>query len=286
MAIVKALAKILGSVAALYLFFRYLGGFSLQQSVVLTLAGLLLYWPLRYGLYVVNVRSRVENSFSPFGVHISPNWYQLLPQFKLITYQEEWHRLCEIAKNAPSSECSVFRSGIFFTVIRPPSDGLLHGLIYYKKSFLTELNICESIVSGEDENALLKLGNQDAYFKNLPGAKLYLRRVSGDYELGLEVDLDWWKELCKSGKVGELSKAEQEEDEPCGTTRLSVATLPSSEFEGYYGNRSVRETAKLCELTDKQLQANGWQRKDRDPCRRDPWSEVEHKYFTVSHWTV
>jgi hypothetical protein len=49
----------------------------------------------------------------------------------------------------------------------------------------------------------------------------------------------------------------------------------------------VAEQQKVQEESDKQLVANGWQRKaDRDSDIPDPWSRVEHKYFSVSHRSI
>src|SRR5258708_21356493 len=126
MAFIRILAKELAFLAAFYAGVRYLGDFTLRQSIALTFIAL-----IGYELYVkLNASRRVERAFEPFCVSIYPNWYELLSDFKLIGGMEEWHRLREEAERVPASEYSVFRSGFHFTVIRPPSAGLLPGLTF------------------------------------------------------------------------------------------------------------------------------------------------------------
>jgi hypothetical protein len=125
MAFIKVLAKELVFLAAFYAGVRYLGEFTLRQSIALTFIA----W-IGYELYAkLNASGRVGKGFEPFCVSIHPNWYELLSDFKLIGGMEEWHRLREEAERMPASEYNVFRSGFLFTVIGPPSEnGLLPGL--------------------------------------------------------------------------------------------------------------------------------------------------------------
>jgi hypothetical protein len=124
---------------------------------------------------------------------------------------------------------------------------------------------------------------------------VYIRPLGHGYELGLEVQLDWWEGLRKTGEIGDLAKIERNDD--CGAIKLAIATLPYSEFDGYYGRQSkqagwgysgakeLKEAQKVWEARDEQLKANGWERRknDEDSEHSDPWSHIEHRYFTVSH---
>jgi hypothetical protein len=283
MVIIKALAKTIAFLAVFYVGLRYLGGFSMQQSAALAAVGM-----LGYALYSnLNVLMQAEGAFTPFCVSIRPNWYQLLSDFKLVTSPEEWQRLCEEEEKVPASQYNVFRSGIIFTVIRPPSNGLLPGLTYWdnRKCFLTDVEPSESIMP-IDGYGLGGLGKQHPFLQHPQWAQLpgvYFKLAFGGYELGLEVQDDWWENLCKSGTMGELAKVKQHRDHLCGTTRLVIATLPLSEFGTYYRNVDYGQMNKLRESMNKQLEANGWKRKDeRDPEIRDPWSHIEHKYFAIS----
>jgi hypothetical protein len=145
----------------------------------------------------------------------------------------------------------------------------------------------------EDEYTIGGLEKQHPYFNHPAWAELpevYFRLGFGGYEMGLEVQIDWWEGLCESGKMGELAKVKQDRNHPCGTTRLAVATLPLSEFDFhyiYYAKVRYDQSLKLRAEVDKQLEANGWKRKgEYDPEIRSPWSHVEHKYFTVSYRDV
>jgi hypothetical protein len=286
----KVLIKSLVFVAALYACFRYLGDFSSQQSAVLAFVG----W-VGYGLYEkLNVSRRVDNVFSPFCVSILPNWYQLLSDFRLIRSEEQWHRLDNASDKVSADNYSVFHRGFVFTVIKPAGDeGLLPGLTFWdnRKTFLSELELSESIIEVRDESAFrLHLGEEHPYFKHPRWAGLpevYFKWGVGGYELGLEVQDNWWEELCNSGEIGELAKLQQHRDHPCGTTKLVIATLPYSEFGVYYQNRGYDQIKKQQAARDKQLEANGWKRKiEGDSEIRDPWSHIKHKYFTVSHRAI
>lgn|SRR5487761_115208 len=284
MATVKSLAKSLGILAALYLFCRYLGDFSSKQSAVLTLLG----W-LGNGLYErLNALQRSDKAFSPFSVSIYPNWYRLLSDFKLVGSKEEWYRLSEAMGKLPATEYNVCRNGIVFTVVAAPSaDSLLPGLTYSDnhKSFVSEVEFSESIAGYVED---MRSEHEPPFFKhprwgNLP--EVYFKSGSGGYELGLEVQDDWWEQVCKTGEIGELAKTKSDRNHLCGTTRLLVATLPYSEFDVYYGandydSRKVQQEA----ARGKQLEANGWKPKvERDMEIRDPWRRIDHKYFAVAH---
>src|SRR6267154_5741532 len=152
MTFIKVLAREVIFLGVLYAFMRYAGDFSTRQSIVLTVAALVL-----YELYAKIRASRVEDSFSPFIVSILPNWFELLSDFKLIEGKEEWNRLHEEINKLSASDYSVFRSGFLFTVIKAPSaKGLLPGLTYLnnRKVFLSDVELSESIVEIRDDSFL------------------------------------------------------------------------------------------------------------------------------------
>ncbi|MGA2301671.1 MAG: hypothetical protein ABSG77_13390 [Candidatus Acidiferrum sp.] len=287
MPIVKALARSLLFVAVLYVLFRYAGDFSTSQSVVLTIVS----W-VGYGLYEkLNLSRKAEDVFTPFCVSFFPNWYELLSDLTLIKGEEDWQRLCEASNKIPATKFNVFKQGFSFTVIRPPSEqDLLPGLAFWnnEKVFLNELELSEPVIEEEGDGFRLRLGEQHNFFdhpswSSLP--RVVFRWGAKGYEIGLEVQEDWWKERCQSGAVKELANIKKDTDHLCGTTRLVIATLPYSEFAIYYQRVDYDKQGKVEAERDKQLKANGWKRKeeDRDSEIRDPWSRIEHKYFSVAH---
>lgn len=288
MAFIRILAKEIAFLAVFYAGVRYLGDFTLRQSIALTF--------IAWIGYELNARlkasRRVEKVFEPFCVSIYPNWYELLSDFKLIGSMEEWHRLREETEKVPASEYSVFRGGFLFTVIKPPSDqGLLPGLTYWNnhKIFLSEVELSASIVEIKDDSGMPRLEEEHPFLKHPRWAQLpevYFKWGTDGYEFGLEVQGDWWKHRCESGVIGELAKIKEHKDYLCGTTRLVIATLPYAEF-GIYYDVPVDRVKEWEKVRDKQLEAHGWKRKvERDSEITDPWSRVEHKYFAVAHRSV
>ncbi len=156
--------------------------------------------------------------------------------------------------------------------------------------FLAEVELSEALIEIEDEFTRPGRGEEHPFFhhprwSSLP--RLCFKWGTGGYEIGLEVQDDWWEHLRGSKGMGELAKVKEHRDHLCGTTRLVIATLPYSEFGLYYQSVDYDSMKKLQEVMDKQLEANGWKRKvERDSEIGDPWSHVEHKYFTVSHRSI
>ncbi len=230
---------------------------------------------------------RRGKAFAPFCVSIFPNWYPLLSDFVLVSGEEEWARLSEAINNVPLAEFNMYRSGIQYTVLSPASDdGLRPKLIYWdnRKRFVTGVEFSESIVEIEYEPGMR---GEHPFFRhprwaNLP--EVYFKQGTEGYELGLEVQEDCWKHIRETGKIGELCQIKSHTDHSCGTTRLVIATLPHGEFGSYYQNTDYDRWKALRDARDEELEAKGWKRKiERDGEIQDPWTRVEHKYFTVSH---
>src|SRR5467141_684320 len=247
MVIVKVLAKSILFIALLYALFRYAGDFSTSQSVVLTIVSL-----IGYGLYErLNLSRKTEDVFTPFCVSFFPNWYELLSDLTLIKGEEDWKRLCEAEEKIPPSKFNMFKQGFSFTVIKPPSEeGLLPGLAFWnnQKVFLNELELSEPVIEEEGDGLRLRFGEKHKFFdhpswSSLP--RVVFRWGTKGYEIGLEVQNDWWKERCKSGELKELAKIKEHSDYLCGTTRLVIATLPYSEFAAYYQRVDYAQQGKV-----------------------------------------
>ena len=293
MAIIKVVAKSVAALAAFYVFFAYVGGFSARQSFVLGVCVVV----FAANLHEILKPLWHEWAFSPFRVRIKPNWYPLLSDFKLILNSEEWKRLSEVVEELSASEYNVLHCGFLFTVIKPPGNynlplGLNGGMTFWddRKTFVRMVELSEPILRVKNESAWQKLERLEKQQPllhhpgrpNLP--RLSFKWGTDGYELGLEVDSDWWRQLCDSGEIGQLSKAENDTDYVSGITRLGVATLPYSEFVEYYETLSDDQKQKAQALRDEKLEVHGWEREEEEESGiDDPWSRLEHKYFTISH---
>ncbi len=310
MAMTKALTKMflaeLVLVVTVYASFRFLGGFSFRKSAVLTFAAWIVYAVVyrealamkkarhaERSIPALVTRRRIEKVFSPFRVSIQPNWYELLSDFKLIRSVEDWHRAFAEAGKLQALEDHIFRRGLNFTVIRPPSDnGLEPGLVFWddRKLFLShDAELREVLIRDNSVPSVKEILGKHPIFDHprSPSPALFFRSFGG-YQIGLEVGPEWWEELCKCGQAGELAETEADADYLLfGKTRLVIATLPYSEFDAYYKNLGDNQMNRQAEVLDKQLEANGWTRKiEGDSDIPDPWSHLQHKYFKVSHRRV
>lgn len=119
---------------------------------------------------------------------------------------------------------------------------------------------------------------------------IYFKWGTEGYELGLEVNADWWKDICAADATNQLGKIKTHPEFLTGTTRLLVATLPYSEFGVYSAGNAPASwfaTSKQ-KHRDKELTNAGWKREESD------WEmhhlgapeSVKHKYFTVSHRAI
>ena len=283
--LVKVLGKSFLFAAALYALFRFAGEFSSSQSTVLAVVA----W-VGYGLYEkLSLSRKTDDVFTPYCVSVYPHWYRLLQDLKLIRSDDDWKKLTEASEKAPSLS-NVLRQGFTFTVVRPPTeDGLLPGLTYWNNErwFLTELKLEQSVIEPDEETRWARFGAKHEYFdhpafSNLP--RLVFRYGGKGYEIGLEVHHDWWTQLCESGELGVLAKSETSTNHLTGTTRVTIAMVPYAEFGFYYRPVDYKAMTKMREEMDKQLALYGWKRKeDRDSEVSDPWSRIEHKYFSISH---
>jgi hypothetical protein len=102
--------------------------------------------------------SRVTDNFSPFFVFVSPHWYELLRDYKLVQSDEEWQQIVKSRDSAPPNEYNVLRSGILFSVLQPRSDAYLPALIYWdsRRRFVSEVEFEEQIEEIHVENPTLR----------------------------------------------------------------------------------------------------------------------------------
>ncbi len=275
----KILIKTVLLLAVLYVFFKYVGDFSLGQSIALTAICF-----IGYELFLYLKARQVQNVFSPFSVTIFPKWYPVLLDYKLIHSAEEYDKLYAAcgAKNG-----NIIHRGYWFTVVHPPNDnGLMPGLIFWnnRNIFLSELDFCESIMGIESD---MPMGHKERHpFLDHPAyagtPEFYVKWGGGGYEFGLEVKYEWWESVKNSAP--NLAKIKDDRDYLCGTTRVPIAALPYSVFQEYYGSVDLGRMKKFFEIQDKQLEEKGWKRReDRDSEIQDPWTHLDHKYFEVSH---
>lgn len=291
MTIVWVYTKSLVIGAAFFFAFRYVGSFSSAQSWALTIIA----W-LGYGLYVdLRARFRVGDAFSPFWVRVSPNWYDLLRDYRIVETDEKtfwhdthlaWRQLQEKTEGDSADIYSVLRDDIVFTMLKPgPFDGLLYWNSH--RIFRSEVDFGERIEEIKITHPTLGEGWDWS-------PDVYLKWGRDGYELGLEVNAEWWERTCAAEEAKQLAKIKSDPQHLTGTTRLAVATLPYSEFAIYAeGNvpASWYDTATLKKQErnkDAELAKAGWKREESD------WEShhlgapegVKHKYFTVEHKAV
>ena len=112
MSSMKPIIKLVVTVAASFVAFRYVGEFSVPQSGVLAA----LVWVF-YGM--LQPLLAVQEEFVPYWVSIQPKWHELLHDYNLINSESEWNEICDKRNSAPATEYSVLRIGITFTMLKP-----------------------------------------------------------------------------------------------------------------------------------------------------------------------
>jgi hypothetical protein len=321
-AILVKIVTVLSVLALLFVCFQYLGDFSSQQSIMLTFLVFGFGFGIRTVAKEMRASSRSENAFKPFRVSVHPKWHELLADLTIISMvpkdgnkeviggreyvigvgkarENVWFAVVRELKERfvalESVPYSVFLNGFNFTVIRPPSSSVyssLPGLTYCndRKIFLAALELSERI-------ALPGGWSEDRSFKHEwwgTAPEFFFRAGDNGYELGLEVERDWWENLRKTGEIGELAKIKSPKELKTSyrnnRLRLVTATLPYSAFSSYYEELDYDQRHKQSEVSEKEIAAHGWKHKlDNSGFERPVprgLREIEHKYFTVEHWSV
>lgn len=292
MAHVKTLT--LGALAGvgLYLLFLYAGNFSQRQSLVLALVLIFVVDQL-HGVTKLLLN---KPHFTPFCVSVVPKWRPLLSDLKLLNSDDEWKRFNDACQGSPASGYKAC-GGFMFTVIGQHSGFELPGLTYWNdhKVFTNGLEFSESIIAKENDLELGGLEEEHPFFScpkwsDLP--RVFLQPGIHGYELGLEVQSDWWKDLCNRGETGTLAKIDRDTNELCGTTKLALATLPYSAFVEYLGAPTgYKRELQQANARDRALTDSGWKWKDPledyDPSiAQDPWMRLDHNYFHIAHRAI
>ena len=289
----------------------FVGGFPIRQGVVL---GLLL------ALLAFAMTDKPVARFMPYRIWISPNWYQILTDFNLIGSLEE-RRSIRDSVGSSTDHYSVLRDGVQFTVVQqggregplPAFHGEIHiawqevgdfdagmneghpPLIFWNQQrvFGTEFGFSAEMAPIQfDRSGLIQkameagyqpagffMGMHCTYTGNPRGPK-YRPGVLGGLDFGIEVPDGWWKKIKDS-----CPPVVRLDDSRAGSVRLTLATLPLSEFT-VYRDSGDRWTNEYIGKTGPQF------RKRRDELREQlGWkgsgpTSIEHRYFYVEHRSI
>lgn len=258
----------------------FVGGFPVRQGSVLVLLLVLI---------VVSMTQRGAKPvrFVPYWVRISPNWFEILTDFKLISAPDEWGSILQSLRS--SSDYNILRDDVLFTVVQQ-HENLEHTLIFWNQhqTFGSEFELIEDM-------APIQFANADWYQRNIPPAFFirpftYERNVAG-YSLGIKVRNWWWENVKDSCPVPVAVNT----NALTSTVELTLATLPLAEFD-IYRNPPNRWSDKYMRKTESQI------RKRRDELRgRLGWIDktlqieelsvrvpvfIESKYFSIEHRDV
>jgi len=109
------------------------------------------------------------------------------------------------------------------------------------------------------------------------------------FELSLDVSVRWWEKVCADGGV-KIPPLSVQPDGLHVDTTLVLAILPFSEVLAYYdpyGIRRYGSAAAYETVKNGELEQNGWRRNDfKNELDGSIDPRVEHRFFTVSHWSV
>lgn len=290
MRILWSIAKSLIIGAILFVLFRYLGAFSRSQSWVLTIVC----WLGYESFNELRTANQQDKTFCPYWVRVSPNWYELLRDFKIVTGDNEafwasvgssWRQLQGQGEDEAASAYSVLRNDTVFTVLK---SGTPDDLIYWDSR-----RIFRSDVDFQERIRELKIA-QPSWGGNGRSVDLFLKWGTDGYELGLEVNADWWGKVCAADETGHLAKVRTDPEYLTGTTRLVVAILPYAEFRTYTDGNATASwydaatQKKREERRNAELAKTGWLREESN-WELDYLGSPEilkHKYFTIVHRAI
>jgi len=254
----------------------FVGGFPVRQGVVL---GLLMAW-LAFGIRMQMPSAR---RFIPYWVRVSPNWYQILTDFKLISSVEEWRSVLQSA----STDYCVLRDGVLFTVVQESED-FEHTLIFWNQhqAFGSEFRFMEDMTPIQFKRMDPMGGHLPARFFMKPWAAGLL----AGYSLGIEVR-DWWWEKMKTSCVAPLAV---DTNLLTGSVDLTLATLPRKEFDLYWGcwteEYITKVKPKIRVQRDEARQKLGWTAEEHQADDFHPYggwpAAIVHKYFHIQHHAI
>jgi len=113
---IKVVALYLLVIGVYYAILAYIGDFSARQSIVLAF----LLSSLSSGLE--KAAAKPVKRFTPYSIRVSPKWFELLTDFKLINKPEEWDEIEASFKDTPALEYRILRDGIFLTIVQQSED--------------------------------------------------------------------------------------------------------------------------------------------------------------------
>lgn len=268
----------------------FLADFSLKLSFALSI----IFWLFFARTQQIWEYLAVQERFEPFRVQVTPKWAELLRDYKLVESREQLREVFARAREQPA-RFNVLSHGFTFTVLRPtPGWTDFRGLLYLDnhERFASAVDLL-SRVAGEDSDLDRVVNDDDR--PRIPGTSLsaFVRwGTDGGFDLGIEVNDDWWKQFCDTAGNKELTTIKTHHDHLCGTVRLIIATLPYGEFGMYLGSEeySLKRAEREQQERDSILATFGWKRhEETDEETRhvfDPPNEIEHKYFMVSHRAI
>src|SRR5271157_1481466 len=295
----------------------FIGGLPLRQGVMI---GLL----MAFLFFLVSEDRRVCR-FVPYWVRVTPDWCQILTDYKLISSPEEWRTIQESATS--SAGYNMLRDGVLFTVVqqdgekaplwafRTESDlgwrevrDLDHALIFWNQTrefgsefrFAADLTPLQfSITYFQTSDLFATLWSQRqaprpdffmalhyAYTENRRGTNLR-PEVLASLDLGIEVPDGWWDRVRGSCAV----PARVDSHDETHFVSLILGTIPLSEFAVYRDFGDWPTSEYICKTRPRL-------RKRRDAAlQKFGWLEekqedgrqpttIWHKYFTVRHHAI
>lgn len=263
------------------LFLIVAGGFSIRQGIVL---GLLM------ALLVIPIGKGKPMHFTPYFVRVSPKWWEILSDFKLVNSPEEWRSIVESVDQSPAYH--PLRDGILFSVVQQSEDA--ERILVYShdhKGFLSEIRFREDIdpikIRREDPAKFAGFSEHERVF-------VFWRPSGGGYALELYLPAWWWAKTKKICPV----PIEEEEDYATGCVKLVLARLSYREFDLYWeptkwSNNFYSRTVPQIRLRgDEQRRIHGWtaiqhEKPEFPSFLSNDWPDcIEHKYCDVEHRAI
>jgi hypothetical protein len=283
------LAKFALLLTLFILMFRW-ADFSVGQSVIL---GLLLV--IGYGAYrSLMAKATADCTFTPFRVVVQPKFAELLIDYKLLKDADELDDLFKLWGKKDQVLIS-------FTVLESRSRGWLIFSHAYN-SFVSECDFEQDIeglrFDGYPEQTISLIDPTSDRERLRSGRPLsfYFRLGSGGYQLGLKVPTEWWQRICAENHGVDFVKTEAKDDPRYGETTLIFARLPYAAFTPFLlpiggivtTDREYDAYDEAWKHADTKLAEFGWKKKQPDGWEevQDPWTNVEHRYFTVRYIQV
>lgn len=270
--ILKEVLILVGAFAVLH----SVASFSLLQSLVLMTIGYAAHW-WSIDLLAESIISTFEG-FDPFWLNVSPNWGNIMFDFKLVESMEEYEQIWEKVRGEPEWKYNLVRDGIRFVFLMPSAYSIKPRLAYNQslKYFSRNLYFFEEIRELERPDPSDKWGIDPTF-----QFYFFIKDRFDGYEIGLHIPPGWYQE-----KHGFPKPPREFKDD------IILAILPHQEFVQYwhftrmpYEERRARFLENRA-LQDKALQINHWVRKVEEIDYELPkldCEQLEHRYVKITH---